>query len=143
MDDLYLWVKVAHVIAVMSWMAGILYLPRLFVYHVDAAPGSEQSETFKIMERRLLRGIMNPAMLVVWVTGPYLAYLSEFYTEVWFGAKFLLVIAMTGFHMAMGWWRKAFELDENTKSQKFFRFANEGPTILMFGIVIFVIVKPF
>ncbi|MBL4720694.1 MAG: protoporphyrinogen oxidase HemJ [Alphaproteobacteria bacterium] len=143
MDDLYLWVKVAHVIAVMSWMAGILYLPRLFVYHVDAAPGSEQSETFKIMERRLLRGIMNPAMLVVWVTGPYLAYLSEFYTEVWFGAKFLLVIAMTGFHMAMGRWRKAFELGENTKSQKFFRFANEGPTILMFGIVIFVIVKPF
>ncbi|MGY8959684.1 MAG: protoporphyrinogen oxidase HemJ [Alphaproteobacteria bacterium] len=143
MDDLYLWIKALHVIAVLSWMAGLLYLPRLFAYHVDAAPGSEQSETFKIMERRLLRAIMTPAMAVAWLTGGYLAFSSGFYVEGWFVAKFLFVLGMSGLHDAMGRWRKAFEQDKNEKSSKFFRMANEGPTVLMIGIVIFVIVKPF
>ena len=143
MDDLYLWIKALHVIAVLSWMAGLLYLPRLFVYHVDAAPGSEQSETFKVMERRLFRAIMNPAMMVVWVSGGYLAYSSGFYVEGWFIVKFAFVFLMSGLHDAMGRWRKAFERDENEKSSKFFRMANEGPTLLMIGIVILVIVKPF
>jgi protoporphyrinogen IX oxidase len=143
MDDFYLWIKAIHVIAIISWMAGLLYLPRLFVYHVDATTGSEQSETFKIMERRLLRAIMTPAMIVAWVSGGFLVYSSGLYVEGWFITKFLFVLGMSGLHDAMGRWRKAFERDENVKSSKFFRMVNEGPTVLMIGIVILVIVKPF
>src|SRR5215469_9785054 len=95
---MYLWIKALHILAVISFMAGMLYLPRLFVYHADAAPGSAPSETFKVMERRLLKGIMNPALIVVWLTGPWLAYESGFYRSPWLHAKFALVLALSGLH---------------------------------------------
>lgn len=138
-----LWIKALHIVAVISWMAGLLYLPRLFVYHVDAPKGSQQSETFKVMERRLFRAIMNPAMIVVWITGPLLAYMLSVYHDRWFLAKFLLVCVLTGFHHAVGRWRKAFEADANTRDARYFRIANEVPTLLMLGIVVFVVVRPF
>lgn len=143
MDDLYLWIKVLHIVAVIAWMAGLLYLPRLFVYHAAVAPGSEQSETFKIMERRLLRAIMNPAMIVVWVTGPLLVYLGEHWNKPWFWAKFVCVVVLSDLHHRFGRYRKAFEADQNTKSEKFFRVVNEVPTVAMIAIVIFVVIKPF
>ena len=138
-----LWIKALHVVAVIAWMAGLLYLPRLFVYHCDAEKGSKQSETFKVMERRLLRVIMNPAMVVVWVTGPYLAWAQHMVNDRWLWAKFALVVALTGYHHALGYWRKDFEADRNARSQRFYRLANEAPTVLMAGIVILVVVKPF
>ena len=138
-----LWLKSLHVIAVIAWFAGLFYLPRLFVYHAGAAPGSELSETLKVMERRLLRLIMNPAMIVVWVTGPWLAWWQGVYTDGWFVAKFTLVVLLTGFHHALALWRKAFAGDRNTRSERFYRVANEVPTVLLIGIVILVIVKPF
>ena len=138
-----LWLKSLHVIAVIAWFAGLFYLPRLFVYHAGAAPGSELSETLKVMERRLLRLIMNPAMIVVWVTGPWLAWWQGVYTDGWFLAKFALVVLLTGFHHALALWRKAFAGDRNTRSERFYRIANEVPTVLLIGIVILVIVKPF
>lgn len=137
-----LWLKALHVIAVISWMAGLLYLPRLFVYHVSAEKGSVQSETFKVMERRLFRAIMNPAMMVVWITGPLLAWQQNQYKDGWLHAKFALVVVLTGYHHALGYWRKAFLADQNQKTTKFFRIANEVPTLLMIGIVILVIVQP-
>lgn len=143
MSDPYLWVKALHIVAVISWMAGMLYLPRLFVYHCGVAPESEQSQTFKIMERRLLRAIMNPAMIVVWITGPLLVYWGGHWEEPWFWLKFFFVAILTVFHHAFGRWRKAFEENRNRKSEKFFRFANEGPTLAMIAIVIFVVIKPF
>jgi len=139
---LELWIKSVHVIAVIAWMAGLLYLPRLFVYHVDAEPGSDKSKTFKVMERRLLKAIMNPAMIVTWLAGLYLAGAYGYWAAPWFHAKMALVVLMTASHMAMGKWRKDFEADVNTKSTKFFRIANEIPTLFMIGIVILVIVKP-
>jgi putative membrane protein len=138
-----LWLKSLHVIAVIAWFAGLFYLPRLFVYHAGAAPGSELSETLKVMERRLLRLIMNPAMIVVWVTGPWLAWWQGVYTDRWFLAKFALVVLLTGFHHALALWRKAFAGGRNTRSERFYRIANEVPTVLLIGIVILVIVKPF
>jgi len=138
-----LWLKSLHVIAVIAWFAGLFYLPRLFVYHAGAAPGSELSETLKVMERRLLRLIMNPAMIVVWVTGPWLAWWQGVYTDGWFLAKFALVVLLTGFHHALALWRKAFAEDRNPRSERFYRVANEVPTVLLIGIVILVIVKPF
>ena len=138
-----LWLKSLHVIAVIAWFAGLFYLPRLFVYHAGAAPGSELSETLKVMERRLLRLIMNPAMIVVWVTGPWLAWWQGVYTDGWFLAKFTLVVLLTGFHHALALWRKAFAGGRNTRSERFYRIANEVPTVLLIGIVILVIVKPF
>jgi protoporphyrinogen IX oxidase len=138
-----LWLKALHVMAVIAWMAGLFYLPRLYVYHANAKPGSELSETFKVMERRLLKIIMNPAMIIVWITGPLLAIWQEVYLEWWFLAKMLLVVAMSGFHGTLGKWRKEFEADSNTRPEKFYRAANEFPTLLMAGIVILVIVKPF
>jgi len=138
-----LWLKSLHVIAVIAWFAGLFYLPRLFVYHAGAAPGSELSETLKVMERRLLRLIMNPAMIVVWVTGPWLAWWQGVYTDGWFLAKFTLVVLLTGFHHALALWRKAFAQDRNPRSERFYRVANEVPTVLLIGIVILVIVKPF
>ena len=136
------WLKALHVVGVMSWMSGLLYLPRLFVYHCDAEPGSKQSETFKVMEHRLLRVIMNPAMMVVWISGPLLAWQQYQYRDHWFMAKFMLVLALTVFHHFLGLWRKDFARDGNTRSAKFYRQINEVPTILMIGIVILVIVKP-
>ena len=138
-----LWLKALHVIAVISWMAGLLYLPRLFVYHCEAEKGSKQSETFKIMERRLLRTIMNPAMIVVWITGPLLAWQSGMYRDHWLMVKFALVVALTLYHHALALWRKDFADDRNPRDQRFYRLVNEVPTVLMVGIVILVIVKPF
>ena len=138
-----LWLKALHIIAVIAWMAGLLYLPRLMVYHVEAARGSTQSETFKVMERRLLRLIMDPAMIVVWITGPVLAWQSGMLADHWLWAKFALVSGMTWFHHALAAWVKAFAADRNERTTKFYRIANEVPTLLMIAIVILVVVKPF
>jgi len=142
-SGLYLWVKAVHVIAVIAWMAGMLYLPRLFVYHCDAEPGSAQSETFKVMERRLLRAIINPAMGVTWALGLWLAWDGGWLMSGWFHAKFALVLGMSGVHGMLSGYVRAFAEDRNTKSQRFYRVLNEVPTLLMIGIVILVIVKPF
>jgi len=138
-----LWLKALHIIAVIAWMAGLLYLPRLFVYHAEAKPGSELSETFKTMEYRLLRLIMNPAMILVWITGPWLAWLEGVYLAGWFLAKVALVVVLTGYHHALGLWRKEFAADRNVRPARFYRIANEVPTLLMAAIVILVVVKPF
>ncbi len=140
--DWYLWLKAIHIIAVISWMAGLLYLPRLFVYHAEAEIGSELSETLKIMERRLLRAIMNPAMLVALIAGGFLLGYQDF-SEGWLHVKLASVAGLIVMHMMMGKWRKTFEADENTRSHKFFRYANEGPTVLMIIIVVMAVVKPF
>ena len=141
----YQWVKALHVISIIAWMAGLLYLPRLYVYHTTATPGSEASETFKVMERRLLRAIMNPAMIASWVFGLSMIVIDPtlFQQGGWLHAKLLFIVALTVSHMLMGRWRKDFEADRNTRPQRFFRIWNEVPTLLMIGIVIFVIVKPF
>ena len=138
-----LWLKALHVVAVISWMAGLLYLPRLMVYHAGAERGSVQSETFKVMERRLLRAIMNPAMIVVWITGPLLAWQMGFLNDYWMWAKFALVAVMSDFHHRLARWMKTFAANENQKDARFFRIMNEVPTVLMLGIVALVIVKPF
>jgi putative membrane protein len=140
----YLWIKALHVIAVIAWMAGLLYLPRLFVYHVGAPAGSGQSETFKVMEAKLMRIIMAPAMIVAWLCGlGMIAINPGLLSQGWLYVKLLSVIALTAIHMVMAGWRRAFAQDRNTKSEKFFRIANEVPTLGMIVIVIMVIVKPF
>jgi putative membrane protein len=141
--EIYPWLKALHVVAVMSWMAGLLYLPRLFVYHCAAAPGSEQSETFKVMERRLLRAIMNPAMILSWILGVVLAWLGGHLMEGWMLAKFALVAALTASHQVFARWRSDFAADRNRHPARVFRIANEAPTLLMIGIVVLVIVRPF
>lgn len=138
-----LWIKALHVLAVISWMAGMLYLPRLYVYHVDAPKGSQQSETFKVMERRLLRAIINPAMIVAWLTGLWLAWTLYGFKGGWLHGKLLLLVGMQITHAGFARWRRAFAEDRNTRSATFYRVANEVPTLLMIGIVILVIVKPF
>jgi putative membrane protein len=140
---MYEWLKALHVIAVISWMAGMLYLPRLFVYHCAAEPGSAQSETFKVMERRLLRAIINPAMLATWVVGLYLAWRGHSYAAGWFQVKFVLVLVLSAVHGFFAARVRDFSLDRNRHSQKFYRIINEVPTVLMIAIVIMVIVKPF
>jgi len=142
----YLYLKAFHVIAVVVWMAGLFYLPRLFVYHADAKPGSELSETYKVMERRLLKAITTPAMLVSWGLGLTLAFAYDavdWAGDHWFHIKLALVVVLTVFHMALGRWRRDFERDQNTRSARFYRFVNEVPTLLLIGIVIMVIVRPF
>jgi len=143
MMGFYAWIKAFHVIAVIAWMAGMLYLPRLFVYHCEAAKGSAESERFKRMEKRLLRMIINPAMAAVWVLGLWLAYLSGAYAQGWLQLKFLLVVVMSGLHGLFARWVKDFGRDANTHSQRFYRVANEVPTLLMVAIVILAVVKPF
>ena len=138
-----LWIKALHVIADIAWMAGMLYLPRLFVYHADAVAGSRQSETFKVMERRLLRFIMTPAMIVAWGTGLLLAYDAGFFRDGWFQGKLLLVIGMSGLHEYFALTVKRFGRDENQATARFYRIINEAPTLLMIMIVILVIVRPF
>jgi len=140
---MYVWIKALHVIAVISWMAGMLYLPRLFVYHCEADAGSRQSETFKVMERRLLKAIINPAMVLTWLAGVYLAWAGHWLSAGWFHGKLLLVLIMSGIHGLFSRWVKDFANDRNRRSQKFYRIINEVPTILMIGIVVLVIVKPF
>jgi putative membrane protein len=140
---MYEWIKALHVIAVISWMAGMLYLPRLFVYHCEAEKGSSQSETFKVMERRLLKAIINPAMIVTWLAGLYLVWAGHWYLSGWFHLKLLLVLVMSAVHGFFVRAVRAFAADSNSYSQKFYRVINEVPTVLMIGIVILVIVKPF
>ena len=140
---MYEWIKALHVIAVIAWMAGMLYLPRLFVYHCEAEAGSKQSETFKVMERRLLKAIINPAMVVTWLAGLYLAWAGHLFSAGWFHGKLLLVVLLSGVHGFFARCVKDFAADRNARSQIFYRFINEVPTILMIGIVILVIVKPF
>jgi len=142
-SGLYLWFKALHIVAVIAWMAGMLYLPRLFVYHCAAEPGSQQSETFKVMERRLLRAIINPAMIVTWVVGLWLASDAGFFSDGWLHAKLALVLAMSGLHGYFGSCVRAFAADRNTHTQRFYRIMNEVPTLLMILIVILVVVKPF
>ena len=142
-DNLYLWIKALHVIAVISWMAGLLYMPRLFIYHTDAAPGSAQSETFKVMEQRLLKVIMNPAMMLTWIFGLYLAWSGFAFQGGWLHAKIGLVVLLTGVHVYFSRAVKAFAKDQNTRTARYWRFANEAPTLLMIAIIILVVVKPF
>ncbi len=140
---MYEWIKALHVVAIISWMAGMLYLPRLFVYHVEAQTGSIQSETFKIMERRLLKAIMTPAMIVSWATGLTIAWQGWHFSSGWFHAKLLAVVALSGVHGLLARHVRLFAADANAKPGRYFRVVNEVPTVLMIAIVIFVIVKPF
>jgi protoporphyrinogen IX oxidase len=140
---MYLWLKAFHIIAIISWMAGMLYLPRLFVYHAAAMPGSEQSETFKVMERRLLKFIMLPAMIASWLFGIFLVLETQAFTASWFYTKFALVVALTIMHGLLVRWAGEFSFDRNRYSQKFFRIVNEIPTVLMIAIVLLATLKPF
>jgi putative membrane protein len=138
-----LWVKALHIISVIAWMAGMLYLPRLFVYHAEAAKGSGASETFKVMERRLLKGIVNPAMILVFLTGFTLVYLTGDWRDGWWQAKFVLVLGLAGLHGFFGRCVRGFAEDRNERSARFYRILNEAPTILMILIVVLAVVKPF
>jgi protoporphyrinogen IX oxidase len=140
---LYLGIKSLHVLAIISWMAAILYLPRLFVYHADKPAGSEASETFKIMERRLLKAIMTPAMIVAWITGLWLAYDAGFFRSGWFHGKLVLVLAMTAVHGKLAGDVRRFASDTNLHQARYFRIWNEVPTLIMIGVVALVIIKPF
>lgn len=140
---MYEWVKALHVISVIAWMAGLLYLPRLMVYHAVTTPGTEQSETFKVMERRLLKAIMTPAMIASWLFGLWSMWNIAAWQDGWFHAKLMLVVIMSAFHGFCAVWVKEFDRDERRRKQRFFRFANEIPTLIMIAVVILVIVKPF
>lgn len=138
------YIKAFHIIAVIAWMAGLLYLPRLFVYHAESAKGSQQSETFKVMERRLLKYITTPAMVVSWALGLYLAFsVIDWTDDGWFHLKLVLVFLLSAYHGALAKWTKEFAADRNTHSSRFYRVANEIPTLLMIGIVILAVVRPF
>ena len=143
--EAYLWIKVVHVIAVIAWMAGLLYLPRLFVYHADAAPGSDKSETFKVMERRLYRAIMHPALAATLVTALLLLATpgAVDWSQGWLHAKLALVAGLVLLHILMGRWLADFASDRNRRPARFYRIANEVPTLLLIGIVLLVVVKPF
>jgi putative membrane protein len=141
---LYDWAKAFHIIAVIAWMAGMLYLPRLFVYHVVTAPGSAESETFKVMERRLLKAIINPAMVATWLLGLGVAFDQGWFRPLhWLDAKLALVLALSAVHGFFARWVKDFAAEGRPYSQKFFRIINEIPTLLMIGIVLLVVLKPF
>jgi putative membrane protein len=145
---MYRWILAFHIMAVIAWMAGMLYLPRLFVYHCAAEKGSVQSETFKVMERRLLRGIINPAMIATWVLGLWLGWLGPdshygWFASGWLQAKIVLVLALSVLHGMLARWRKDFAADNNQHSANFFRIINELPTVLMILIVLLVVLKPF
>lgn len=142
-DRAYEWVKAAHVIAIISWMAGMLYLPRLFIYHCDAPKGSQQSETFKVMEQRLLHIIINPAMIFSWTLGLWLAWKAGFLMSGWFHAKLLLALLLSGVHGYFSASVRRFAEDRNEKTARHWRIVNEAPTVLMMGIVVLVIVKPW
>ncbi len=139
----YLWLKALHIIAVIAWMAGMLYLPRLFVYHCETVPGTSEYERFSLMERKLMRVIINPSMIAVWVLGLLLAVTLHVGSQPWFILKLVLVIALSALHGLFSAWRKAFERGQNTRSQRFYRVVNEVPAVLMMLIVVLVVVKPF
>lgn len=139
----YNWFLSLHIISVISWMAGMFYMPRLFVYHCRLEVGSGASEMFKEMERKLIRIIINPAICAAWIFGLALAFAGDFWGDLWFWLKFSLVFVMSGFHGFLSRWRRQFARDENTHSEKFYRMVNEIPTLLMFLIVFLVILKPF
>ena len=144
--EYYAWIKALHIIAVISWMAGLLYLPRLFVYHCQAEPGSRQSDTFKVMESRLLTVIMRPAMIVSWLSGLVLLWIIGYPNwnyALWVYGKLVLVVALTGTHIKLAGHARRFAEDRNAKPEKYFRIINEVPTLIMIGIVILVTVKPF
>jgi len=146
LDNTYHWLKALHIIAVISWMAGMLYLPRLFAYHTRVKPGSEASELFKIMERKLMRIIINPAMIATWILGLWLAFHINAFDPVnggWLHAKISFVLLLQVAHAMMSRHRKAFERDQNTKSEKYFRIFNEVPAVLMVVIVLLVVLRPF
>jgi putative membrane protein len=140
---MYLWLKALHIVAVIAWMAGMFYLPRLFVYHSTAKPGSELSETFKMMERRLINFIMMPAMIVTWIVGIVLVFQGQWLGVGWFHAKFVLVVLMTVLHGLFAHWVNEFSFDRNRYSEKTYRVINELPTLLLIVIVVLVVVKPF
>ena len=140
---MYLWLKALHIIAVIAWMAGMLYLPRLFVYHATAKAGSALSETFKVMERRLLTFIMLPAMIVTWIVGIVLLLQGQWLSASWLHVKLLAVVAMTILHGIFAHWVNEFRFDRNRHSQKFYRIVNEIPTVLLIVIVVLATVKPF
>lgn len=140
----YLWIKSLHIISIIAWMAGMLYLPRLFVYHAEAAKGSALAETFKIMERRLLRFIMNPAMIASWLFGILMIWANpSLFDNGWMHVKITLVIFMSVIHMVFSKWRKIFEQDGNIHAAKFYKIWNEVPTVLMIIIVIMAVAEPF
>ena len=140
----YDWIKIGHLFSVITWMAGIFYLPRLFVYHANAEIGSVQSETFKVMERRLLKGIMRPAMYGTWVFGLWLGVKGGWFSaSSWLWLKLLLVLGLAVDHYQLEAWRKAFERDANRHDSRFFRMMNELPTLILFAILVLVVLKPF
>jgi putative membrane protein len=140
----YEWIRAAHIISVICWMAGLLYLPRLFVYHSGVKPGSEASETFKVMERKLLRIIMNPALVSSWLFGSLLLLANPaLLYEPWMLVKLVAVVVLTGIHYVFARWVKVFASDANTRSSKFYRYMNEVPTVLMLVIVIMAVAEPF
>lgn len=142
-DNIYGWAKALHIVAVIAWMAGLLYLPRLFIYHFETAPGSEASGLFKAMEARLFRIIMNPAMMLAWLLGLFLAWHVYAFQGGWLHAKLLLVVLMTAVHVYYGRAMRAFGRDERPKTQRHWRIVNEAPALLMIGIVLLVVLKPF
>ncbi len=143
MDQLYLWIKALHIISVIAFMAGMFYLPRLFVYHAGAEKGSVQSETFKVMERKLDVIIMRPALVLVYATGITLAIKADFFKAAWLNWKFLLVLLLTGLYLYLVGARLRFAADRNIHSARFYRILNEAPTLLLIGIVLLVVLKPF
>lgn len=144
LQDYYFWLLSLHIISVISWMAGMFYLPRLFVYHTRLEAGSDASEMFKEMERKLMRIIINPAMTATWIFGLALSFGQDsWHAGGWFYVKIVAVTILSGFHGYLSMWRRAFERDENTRSEKYYRVANEVPTILMMIVVFMVFLKPF
>ncbi len=143
--DAYPWIKALHIIAVVAWMAGLLYLPRLYVYHADVPPGSQRAAMLAVMERRLLRGIVTPAAVMVYVFGAALAATPGLvdWQRGWIWAKLALVAALTGFHLALARWRRGFAIGDNCHTARFYRMVNELPTLALIAIVILVVVKPF
>lgn len=139
------WIKALHVISMTAWMAGMFYLPRLYVYHCELQPGTAESERFKMMERRLLRQIINPAMIATWVFGMMLVLIPGVldWSAGWWQVKLAAVILLSGFHGMLSRWRRDFLEDRNTRPQRFYRIANEVPTLLLIVIVVMVIVRPF
>ncbi len=144
LNDWYMWLKALHLVSVIAWMAGLLYLPRLFVYHCEAEPGSQMSETFKTMERKLLRVIMNPAMIAAWSFAVLMLVADpSLFKQGWMHVKLTAAVIVTVLHHVYARWRKTFERDENARPAKFYRIWNEVPAVLMIVIVVMVIVKPF